>query len=176
MNLLLSLAEYYVPGFVKRRKLCDVFTLTAEAFKVKPPALHGLGYPELLKMYAQFSAATAARLLKTKTGAKTGRQRLARLAFAYGMELRRQYRIQDKREALRMAKIVYQLSGIAMTASHNGDFFITRCFFEDYYSREICHLMSGLDEGLLTGLSGCSNLKFSERLTAGHAQCRARLE
>jgi hypothetical protein len=176
MNLILAIAEFYVPGPIKRRKFLEIFALTAEAFGVEPPVLTGLSYGNLLKVYARFSAEAAGRLLKSKDGGEEARRRLACLAYAYGQELRRQFHVKNRREAMRMGKLIYRLSGIQMTAAPEGEILISRCFFKDHYSPGICYLMSGLDEGIFTSLSGDRNFKFLERLTEGHACCRARLD
>lgn len=175
MNIVLAVAEVYVPGFIKRRKLREMFALTAEAFGAEPPLVKGLSYPELLTVYARFSSEQAKRLQASERAWNEARRKLADLARAFGLRLRRQFRVRTKAEALRLAKLIYRLTGIEMTPTSDGEFIITHCFFRNYYSSETCRLMSGLDEGMLTSLSGCRELHFNRRLTEDHSECRAQL-
>jgi len=52
---------------------------------------------------------------------------------------------------------------------------VKRCYFSQFYSGSVCDLISALDDGVFSGLSGGGRLVFSERLTEGNACCRAKL-
>jgi hypothetical protein len=175
MSLLLALARLWVPGAIKRQKLREWFELTARGFKAEPPDLNNFSYQETLRFYAKFTAVQARRVLRASRSITATRKRLSNLAWEYGRDLRQQFGVKTMPEALRLGKLLYRLIGIELQAPDPGHLAITRCFFREYYTPDICRLMSALDEGVLTGLSGCKTLKFTRRLTEGHLQCRAQL-
>jgi len=176
MSLLLALARLWVPGPIKRQKLREWFELTARGFKAKPPDLTNFSYQEMLRFYAKFTAGQASRVLHAGRLSEATKKRLSNLAREYGRNLRQQFGVKTMPEALGLGKLLYRLIGIDLQAPDPGHLAITRCFFREYYTLDICRLMSVLDEGVLTGLSGCKTLKFTRRLTEGHSQCRAQLQ
>jgi hypothetical protein len=50
---------------------------------------------------------------------------------------------------------------------------VSSCYFSSVYSPETCGVLSALDDGIFTGLSGGGRLRFSRRITDGSACCRA---
>ena len=77
---------------------------------------------------------------------------------------------------MQMGELIYKVLKIEFQGEPRGNIVIKRCFFSAYYSRSVCQLISSLDEGLLTGLSGGGKLIFSQRITEGHECCRAYLD
>jgi hypothetical protein len=175
MSLLLALARLWVPRAIKHQKLREWFELTARGFKAKPPDLNNLSYQETLRFYAKFTAEQASRVLRTNRLSAATKKRLSNLAWEYGRKLRQQLGVKTMPEALGLGILLYRLIGIELQAPDPGHLAISRCFFREYYTPDICRLMSALDEGVLTGLSGCKTLKFTRRLTEGYSQCRAQL-
>ena len=53
---------------------------------------------------------------------------------------------------------------------------IPYCSFAAAYTPLICHVMSGLDAGIICGIFGGGRLVFDYRLTEGRCACRARYE
>jgi hypothetical protein len=76
---------------------------------------------------------------------------------------------------MEMSSILYQILGIDFEGDTSGEVTIKKCFFSDYYSQQVCQIISSLDEGVAAGLSGGGNLSFSGRITEGKDCCRARL-
>ena len=72
-----------------------------------------------------------------------------------------------------MGKILYEMLGIEFLDTGQGTITIPKCFFSQYYTDQICQLISALDEGVLAGLSGGGRLDFSQRLTEGNDCCKA---
>jgi len=77
---------------------------------------------------------------------------------------------------MQMSAVIYKMLKIEFHGDSHGDIVIKRCFFSTYYSSNVCHLISALDEGLLAGLSGGGQFSFSQRITEGYSVCRAYLE
>jgi len=163
-----------IPAFLKRRVLGELFALTARGFELEAPGLRGLSYAETLEAYARFTSREAARALAGGMG-EAVRRSLLGLARERGAGLRRLLRIRSMEKAMVLARLGYDLLGIDFSADGQGGVCMAGCFFKDYYSPEICRLMSALDEGLLCGLCGRDELRFSRRLTEGGASCLARL-
>ncbi len=76
---------------------------------------------------------------------------------------------------MEMSQIIYKILGINFKGDRAGNILIARCFFSHYYSREVCRVVSSLDEGLLAVLSGGLHLDFNRRITEGSDCCQARL-
>jgi hypothetical protein len=74
------------------------------------------------------------------------------------------------------ARFLYGMIGIDFRGSPDGEVRVTSCLFSNYYTPSVCLLISALDEGLLSGLSGGGTLTFTRRLTEGHLCCEARFE
>ena len=175
MSLLLALARLWVPGFIKRQKLREWFELTARGFKAELPNLKRFSYRETLRLYAEFTAGQANRVLCSPRLTAETREHLSVLAREYGRNLRRNLGVKTIQQALQLGQLLYRLIGIELQAADPSRLAITRCLFREYYTPDVCRLMSALDEGVLTGLSGRKTLKFTQRLTEGHSLCRAQL-
>ncbi len=50
---------------------------------------------------------------------------------------------------------------------------IPRCSFSAAYTPKVCHVMSGLDAGIICGILGGGSLKFVQRITEGCPHCSA---
>jgi hypothetical protein len=76
-------------------------------------------------------------------------------------------------DVMALGRLLYSLLDIEFQGSSSGEIMISRCYFSGYYSPEVCRVMSAMDHGLLAGLAGGGKLVFSQRITEGHACCRA---
>lgn len=165
MNLLGHISEHWVPDCVRRLVLRKLFAATAAACGVPAPNPRGLSSDELLSAFAQFSAR-----------ADADPARMFEVTFGFGKWLRWACHIRSTSDVMAEARVVYRLIGIDFAGEASGNITIRRCFFSDVYTPSACRTMSALDAGLLAGLSGGRRLRFSQRITEGHACCRARLE
>ena len=173
MNLRLCLARLYLPAGLRKRKLEDLLWLTARAFDAAPPSVEGLSLEGMRRRYAEFSREVAERALGRPEGLTTIRERLFVEALRLGREIARELRIYTRQEAMTAARILYRGLEIDLRGDDQGDIVIRRCSFSRQYSPEVCRLISALDEGILSGLAGGGELKFTERLTEGADCCRA---
>ncbi len=174
MGILLTAAEIYIPQFIRRRKLQQLFAATADAFAAPMPQLAGLKVEEFLEQYALFTKQKAEESLRK--GAETrDKSRLYANASYLGMSLRSQFGVRNMKDTMRLARLVYRMVGIDFSGSTEGDVVIRRCYFSAFYAPEVCGIISSLDAGLLSGLSGGARLGFTQRLTEGGDCCRARL-
>jgi hypothetical protein len=53
--MLLKILQLYIPEFIKRKKLSELFCLTADAFQSELPEIMGLTFEECLLKYALFT-------------------------------------------------------------------------------------------------------------------------
>jgi hypothetical protein len=174
MGLRLAASTVYIPQFVRKRQLGMLFKATAAAFRAAVPSTKGLSIDDSLKLYAAFTRERAA--LAIKGGYATEIQpALFENAYQMGRKFRSDFGLNTTPEVMKMSSIIYRLLKIDFSGGPQGNIIIRRCFFADYYSNDICRLISSLDEGLLAGLSGGGKLSFSQRLTAGSDCCRAYL-
>ncbi|MBN2238432.1 MAG: hypothetical protein JW712_01555 [Dehalococcoidales bacterium] len=173
MSILVQAGLVYIPAFIKKKKLTELFRVTAEAFQSDVPDLKGLSFDECLKKYAAFTRDKAEEAI---TGGKEPeiKKRLYDGAFIMAGELKRSFRANSEKDVIMLARLVYKLLGIDFRCDTDGRVIIKRCFFSSYYSGEVCSLISSLDEGLMEGLSG-GTFGFSRRITEGNDCCRASL-
>ena len=174
MNLLARLLDLHTPGLVKERVLEELFAATAAGFGCAAPAVTGLPYDERLAAYARFTRDEAERAIREGRDLADIQTGLRREAFALGRRLRDILGVEGPDEALAIARPLYRAIGIDFRGTPAGEVTVRRCFFRDFYTPDVCRLISALDEGVLAGLAGGGRLVFSQRLTEGYDYCRAR--
>jgi hypothetical protein len=175
MGLLLTVSKIYLPGFLRRRKLEMLLAATAEAFQVETPSTRGLPYPDVLELFARFSAEQANKSIQAGSQIQT-RERLFLNASRIGKQMRANFNVTTPEEVMRTAELAYRILKIDLEGQPSGEIEIKECFFSAYYSGRVCRMISALDEGILSGLSGGGKLSFSARLTEGSQSCRAFLK
>ena len=173
MRVLLRLGRLYLPASVKRKRLKQLFDLTADAFGSNAPRTEGIPLHEIIDRYARFTREEAEKAIQRPKKAEEVRERLYKNAYSMGSELRRVYRIRTKQDALSMGRLVYKVLKIDFRGDGQDGIVVKRCFFSDYYSAEVCALISAIDEGMMAGLSSGLRLRFIERITDGNECCKA---
>jgi hypothetical protein len=174
MIMLLKILQLYIPEFIKRKKLSELFCLTADAFQSELPEIMGLTFEECLLKYALFTKEQAESYLQNGRTIEEVKNRLYQNSYIYGQNLRKSLHIATWEEAVAVLKVVYKLVGIDFQCDRQGEVIIKQCFFSKYYSGGVCELISSLDEGLAAGLSG-GRLSFSQRITEGGSCCKGYL-
>lgn len=174
MNLRLSALKIYIPAFIKKKKLDELFRVTAHAFGCETPLRKGKTYRERLESYAVFTRSEAEKFLQEGKDLTEVKTRLFQGSCQLGREIRRNFRLRSPDEIMEMSKILYRLLGIDFRGETGGDVTIKSCFFSQYYSPQVCRLISSLDEGLAAGLSDGGRLSFSQRITEDEDCCKAR--
>jgi len=175
VSLLLAISELYVPRFVRKREFERLFKATAGAFQVPTPSTRGLAFPDCLRLYAAFTREQAEKRIR-QGNTEALRERLFQNASRLGATYRARLGLRTESDVMRMARFIYKLLRIDFHGAPQGEVLIRRCFFSDYYSVQVCRLISSLDCGLLSGLSGGGILRFSERITGGHNCCLAHFD
>ena len=174
MNLRLKLARLYIPLWIRKKKMKELFTLTSQAFGSREPRLKGLSQGEILRKYALFTKENTEKFLSEEKNIKIIQDLLYKKAFQIGCKFRKSLRISSPEEFMSAARLLYQLIGIDFQGKITGQITIRECYFSHIYSKDTCQLISSLDEGILSGLSGeRGKLEFSDRLTSGAECCRA---
>ena len=175
MNPRLLALKICIPSFIKKKKLEQLFDLVADAFRKMPPSLNGLSYKERLKAFALYTSKETETRIQAGQNLEKIKKRLYKNASMLGQRLRKDFGIRTLREVMEMSNILYQILGIDFEGDASGEVTIKKCFFSDYYSPQVCQIISSLDEGVAAGLSGGGTLSFSERITEGKDCCNARL-
>jgi len=175
MNLALAILERYLPAFVKKRMLANLFDLTAQAFGSDPPRIKNLSYEEALEAYALFTQKEAERVLEERRSVEAVGSRLYENARVLGQKIRGSLRLRRPEDILRMSKILYKILGIAFEGQVDGQVTIAQCYFSHFYTERVCGLVSFLDAGVAAGLSGGGKLDFYQKITEGRDCCKALL-
>jgi len=176
MNLLLTLAEIWIPGRVRAAKVRELAARTAAGFGVAPPSLAGRRARPVLDGYARFTRECCDRAVAAGADLAAIRAKLRREAFLFGLSLAVTFKTRGPGQAARLVRLAYKTVGIDLRADRNGNIRVVRCFFKDRYGPETCALIASLDEGLMAGIWGEGRLEFSDRMTSGRDECRARFK
>ena len=178
MSPLLSHLLTHQPAIVKRQALVQLFRVTAAAFQADMPRLSGLSREQCLLAYARFTAERADKALRQGGDLSELQERLYRNAYRLGRTPGWLLRVRSVDDVMTLCRFLYGILDIdfdgSSSDSGDGEITIGRCYFSDFYSPEVCRVMSALDRGLLAGLAGGGDLAFSQRITEGHCCCRAR--
>jgi hypothetical protein len=186
MNLLIRMIPHNLPAFIREEILAELFEATADAFECPAPAHHHLSYDECLQAYALFTREQAEKALQAGRDAP-GRDihaiktQLYQNAYPLGGKLRKWFGlalrpgVDTMEEVMELGQILYRAIGVEIVGEPQGNVTVNRCYFSQFYSSPVCDLISALDDGVFSGLSGGGRLVFSQRLTEGRECCRAKL-
>jgi hypothetical protein len=182
MNILLKILPSVVfdaitlPAFVRKEILAELFEATADGFECPAPAHDHLSYDVSLRKYALFTEERAERALQARRDIPAIKTRLYQNAYPLGAKLRRWFAVHTMQEVMELGQILYRAIGVEIQGDTQGNVTVKRCYFSQFYSAPVCDLISALDDGVFSGLSGGGRLTFSERLTEGRGCCRAKLQ
>lgn len=174
MNLRLKILQFWIPSFVKKDKLKQLFSLTADAFGCETEFRNNLSYSKLLKSYAVFVQDQCMRAHREFRDISSIKQKLYQNAYKTGLELRKSLNIHGVSEVMEFTRIFYRFIGINFSGQKSGEFKIDKCFFANHFSPETCSLISSLDEGIAAGLSD-GKMEFFQRKTEGRDCCLGRI-
>ena len=176
MNILLKILPHNLPAFIREEILAELFEATADAFECPVPTLDHLSYDEYLRTYALFTREQAEKALQSGRDVPAIKTRLYENAYPLGEKLRKWFGVDTMAEVMALGQILYRAIGVEIQGDTQGNVTVKRCYFSQFYSGSVCDLISALDDGVFSGLSGGGRLVFSERLTEGNACCRAKLQ
>lgn len=172
MILLLRMFSAIAPAGFKRRELHNLFRLTASAFGSPFPRLAGLSFDRCLSEYARFTRSEAVKVCVPGGDKEGAAERLFQGGRMLGGRIRRLCLVATFEDAVQAMRILYRTIGIH-SRSEGCTMTVSSCYFSSTYSSEVCSLVSALDDGIFSGLSGGGRLKFNRRLTDGSACCSA---
>ncbi len=173
MNIVATLLALHTPRLVRDRVLDELAAATAAGFGSDVPALDGASRNDRLAAYARFTRREAERAFREGRDLDELQTRLRGEAFALGERMRRLLGVEGVADTMAAARTLYRMIDIDFSGTPRGEITVRRCFFRDYYTPEVCRLISAIDEGVLAGLSGGGHLEFSQRLTEGADRCLA---
>jgi len=174
MNLRLKILKFWIPSYVKKERLKQLFRLTADAFGCETELRDNFPYSKLLKSYAVFVQDQSRIACMELRDICSIKQKLYQNAYKTGLEFRKSLNIHGVSEVMEFSRIFYRLLGINFSGQKSGEFVIDKCFFANHFSPETCSLISSLDEGIAAGLSD-GKLIFSQRKTEVKDCCRGLL-
>ncbi len=174
--MLTKIMGRYMPEFIKKKKLNELFRLTADAFQTEMPSLRGLTFRECLSLYAFFSGEQAELCLQGGCPIEEVKSRLYQNSYVFGKILRKSLHIITWDDSVAALRTIYKLIGVDFQYDRQGEFIIKQCFYSKYYTAEVCMLISSMDEGLAAGLSAGGKLYFTQRITDGSNCCKGYLK
>jgi hypothetical protein len=173
MGLLVSVLGIYMPEYIKKSALTQLFNFTAAAFEAKVPPLAGLDSQEVLAAYGLFTRDHAEQRLRDASAGEAVKQCLYRSAVEMGRRYEKWLRPRTVQDVMAIGRVFYRILAIDFQGDARGEVVIDRCYFSRFYSCEVCRFMSAMDAGLFAGLSKGGELMFTSRITEGHPCCRA---
>jgi hypothetical protein len=175
MNVLIGILPQNLPTFARERILAELFEATASAFECPAPPLDHLAYDERLRTYAVFTREHVQHAVRSGRDVLALKTRLYQNAYPLGEKLRKWFGAETMQDVMGLGNILYRAIGVDMQGDAQGEVTVRGCYFSQFYSGPVCDLISALDDGVFSGLSGGGRLAFSERLTEGRECCRAKL-
>ena len=172
MIFLLRILAAFAPSALKKREMQNLFRISASAFGCAVPSIAALSFRQCLPEYARFTRSEAMKLCSPGGDAEGARERLFEGGRTLGERIRRFFLIATTEEAISAMRVLYRAIGIR-ARSEGSAMTVRHCYFSSSYAPETCGLLSALDDGIFTGLSGGGRLRFVRRLTEGYACCRA---
>jgi hypothetical protein len=190
----MRLLSLYIPEKFKKEKIIQLYKLTSGVFNDYPIAsnsngskapdtcvLRTLTYREILKKYADYTTMAVNKLLYSRHDINKIKESLFDKSYKLGQEIRNDYNIKTFEDIRFIIKIIYKIVKIDSNlvkdrATGSKELEVKHCFFADYYSADVCSVMSSVDEGIVAGVSGCRQMQFVQRITEGEDHCRAKLE
>jgi hypothetical protein len=176
MNILIKMMPHSLPAFVRNEILTELFKATANAFGCPLPVFYNSRCDERLQAYALFTRDQAEKTLRAGRDLAIVRKRLNKNSYPLGRKARKWLAIDSMEEVMEIGRILYRMIGVEMQGDVQGDMVMKHCYFSQFYSPAVCDLISALDDGIFSGLSGGGRLVFSQRLTEGCECCRASLQ
>jgi len=170
-NIRLAFLNMFMPKGIRGQKLAELTSITAKAFGREAPEIAGKTSEECLRIYAEFTAQAAADAIRECDG--DAQRRLFEGALEYGKKLRQQLGITSEEQFGLACELLYRAVEIDFKWRSAEQITVSRCFFAEYYSPEVCHVVSSIDAGLVAGLSVGGRLTFNQRITEGKSCCLA---
>ena len=93
--MLLKIIQFYIPEFIKKKKLNELIYLTADAFQSELPELRGLSFAECLLKYALFTKEQAESYLQSGRPLEEINHRLYQNSCIFGQNLRKSFHIRN---------------------------------------------------------------------------------
>ena len=87
MIMLTKIIQYFIPEFIKKKKLSELFCLTGNAFQSEPPDISGLSFEECLLKYALFTKEQAESYLQSEHPIEEIRNRLYQNSYIFVLEM-----------------------------------------------------------------------------------------
>lgn len=179
MNWRLRLLQLHLPKPLMQRQLLELHRRAASAFgciRARDGCTAAGSCRRRLERLAEFTRDQAQSALSSGVDLEALSERLRREGEAMGCSLRKKLRLRSRRDFHTALRLVYRALGIDLRVYEPGQVLIRKCLFSRFYTAPVCRLMSALDDGLASGLSGGYRLRFTHHLTEGSPCCRAVIE
>lgn len=173
MTLLFRISKIYLPAFLKKRELKNLFHITASAFDRTVPSMEGLTFKDCLAEFARFTKSEVDQLIIRGEDLQTIQDRMFHGAYDFGDKFRKRFRVSTTRDVMAVSRLLYGVLGIDFQGTDQGTIKISKCYFSNIYSSSTCRVIASLDAGMIAGLSGRGGMTFSERITEGSECCKA---
>ncbi|HVO78309.1 MAG TPA: hypothetical protein VMS79_05520 [Methanomassiliicoccales archaeon] len=194
MSFRLRLVSLYFGQSAQRSNLLAVEQMTNSTLDsvlkqnvsgYKPPVLESVGRDlEAIRLRMAKGHKERIRILTGAIGKEKGIEVARAALFEAGRTLgegaRSRLGVKETKEDLELAaRLIYRILGIDIEMIFDdagGEMRVTRCTLSKEYDEEACIIMSATDEGMISGLSGRTTMKFKDHIPGGALCCTARIE
>ncbi|MCD7809293.1 MAG: hypothetical protein LUH02_08115 [Erysipelotrichaceae bacterium] len=145
---------------------------TAKVFGVKVPKGIGFSVSKLLKNYAQLTTDISLNFIENKQDRNQLQQDLYYMAFQLGSDLRWWLKPQNNQDCFDIIVMLYRNIKISL-CEQSQTICVHQCYFSDFYTPEVCSIISAIDQGIFAGVYQGGTLSFYKRITEGHEICVA---
>lgn len=174
----LAKMEENMPEAFRKLELRVLMRMTAASCSCKTPSLRGMDSGERLRRFRRFTAEAVKACSEAEL--PSFRENMYRRAFRTGRALSHLPGLKDRESRKRLIVLLYRNIGIEVKSEEeeSGEAGLWRiriphCSFSPAYTPVMCHVMSGMDAGIICGILGGGRLEFDQRITEGCPHCSA---
>ncbi|MCD7894599.1 MAG: hypothetical protein LUG60_13010 [Erysipelotrichaceae bacterium] len=145
---------------------------TAKVFGVKSPTGIGFSLSKLLKAYAQLTTDMSLKFIESNQDRNQLQQNLYHMAYRLGNDLRWWLRPQNNLDCFSIIEMLYRNIEISL-CEQSETICVHQCYFSDFYTPEVCSIISAIDQGIFAGVYQGGTLSFYRRITEEYEKCEA---
>ena len=198
MGLRLLFLSWWTPKYIIYQELARVDALTTEALETLHSKYSTNNKEEKPKKEAVSSGSIEKRrdtmavkhanlvnslveVLGKEEAVRLGREAMFKIGEKLGRETAQKLGVgKSLTDLTRAAKILYRILGIEFEVkqqdSANAVVTINRCALAANYSELTCQILSATDEGTIKGLNQNMKMTFTQKMTSGLTECKAKIE
>jgi predicted ArsR family transcriptional regulator len=197
LGLRLLFLSWWTPKYIIYKELARVDALTTNALEalltktstnIKEEKTNGATSKVSIEERRDAMALKHANLVNSlvevlgkEEAIRLGREAMFKIGEEIGRETCQKLGVgKSLKDLTKAAKILYRILGIEFEVrlqdSNTAILIVNRCAFAANYSELTCQILSATDEGTIKGLNQNMKMAFTQKMTSGHIECKAKIK